>query len=341
MIECPIFGRLPFVTTPKPSGDKLLLQSASTWIKEALTAWSDEAYERVGALAPMAVEHLGKAMLWRQNPVLLAPLGENAENHLFTLATDPQLSDPRLRTIGLDAVLRRVVRLVDPFPVTDKRRRRLVEVRNGAVHVGTSETSRFVLLDALTVCYALLTRMSEDQESFFGSHHGTARTLLDQHHTEVSLKVTAKRTRARRRLTMLEDELGTDAFEASARSLESWAPEDLDPEYTSLSYLGIDRECPECGSRGRLYGRVEVDAEVDFDVEPMGAGAYETYPYVAGYTIYFYPGSFACNVCRLNLDGDELGAAGLPTAAFDIEPKSLGDDFNPEEWAQGYYGDDG
>ncbi|MBL1080355.1 hypothetical protein JK358_38775 [Nocardia sp. 2] len=78
-----------------------LVESASGWMGEALDAWSDDDYAKVSLLAPLAVEHLGKAVLWQVNPVLVVPLSPDAEASLVKLATTPGLTDPKLRTVGL------------------------------------------------------------------------------------------------------------------------------------------------------------------------------------------------------------------------------------------------
>ncbi len=59
-------------------------------------------------LAPIGVEHLGKAALWRRHPALLVPLTPNAEESLHLLIGKPDLAHPRLRTIGLALVIQRL-----------------------------------------------------------------------------------------------------------------------------------------------------------------------------------------------------------------------------------------
>jgi hypothetical protein len=67
----------------------VLLTGAKRWIREALDAWTEDDHAKVALMAPMAVELLGKATLWRENPVLLVPLNERHEDSLFLLATRP------------------------------------------------------------------------------------------------------------------------------------------------------------------------------------------------------------------------------------------------------------
>lgn len=307
-----------------------LIASSSKWAGDAMKAWAEDDYAKVAVLAPLAVEHLGKAVLWKINPVLVVPLSQEAEYSLLSLATKPDLADPRLRTIGLAVLLRRLEQVMGVIPLDKKKRDRMVEIRNGAVHVGSPTYSRYVLLDSLALIKSLLERLDEDPKTFYGDHYWSARELLEQQRTEVGHKVAAKLARARLHLNDLEERLGETAFREITDRLEEQA-ELLDPEDFGMSLRAIDRTCPECGSRGRLFGRISADGEPDWDVEPLGGGQYATY--VAGFDwkITLYPQVFACNVCRLTLSGtEELAEARLSTAAEEVQPEDLGEDFDPE-----------
>lgn len=323
---------------PGGRGEVSLIGSAARWMDEALKAWADDDYAKVAALAPLAVEHLGKAVLWRQNPVLLVPLTQDAEPSLISLATKPSLSSPKLRTVGLAALLRRLERLLGALPVDAAQRTRMVEIRNGAMHVGSPAQSRHVLLDALTLCNLMLTHLSEDAATFFGDHHASVRTLLDQKRTEVGHRIAAKRARARRHLSELEERLGEDLFTETTARLEEQAPFVLDPDDFGTGLHAVDAACPECGSKSRLFGRVDVSPEVDFDVEPLGGGQYDAVPH--GYwALTLAPQAFACSVCLLTLHGpDELAECGLPASLHEISPEDLGEDFDPQAFAEAEYG---
>lgn len=47
-----------------------LTTSASRWMEPAMSSWAADEHTQVGMLAPLAVEHLCKAVLWRRNPAL-------------------------------------------------------------------------------------------------------------------------------------------------------------------------------------------------------------------------------------------------------------------------------
>lgn len=135
-----------------------MIAGAKRWIGEALDAWTEDDHAKVGLMAPMAVELLGKATLWRSNPVLLIPLNDRHEGALFLLATRPDLAAKGVRTIGLQVVMDRLVRLLGDLPVAKDRRGRIADVRNGAVHVGATEELRFVLLEPAQCCSLIQVR---------------------------------------------------------------------------------------------------------------------------------------------------------------------------------------
>lgn len=316
-----------------------MITGARRWIREALEAWTEDDQAKVALVAPMAVELLGKAALWRENPVLLVPLHDRHEASLFLLATRPDLATKGVKTIGLQIVLNRLIKLLGDLPVVRDHRERMVDVRNGAVHVGAGDESRFVLLDCLAVVGVLLERLGIERKDFFGSHVGTVGALLDERRTEISRQVAAKMAKARARLTRLEAILGEAAFTKATDELEEqrWT---LDPDDFATGGAGVEVNCPECGSKARLFGDVDVSAEVDYDVEPLGGGHYDAIamPY---WEVWLTPTTFFCMVCNLQLHGSqELAEAGLPSRRFDVSGDDLGPDFDPGEHARAMYGDD-
>jgi hypothetical protein len=79
--------------------------------------------------------------------------------------------------------------------------------------------------------------------------------------------------------------------------------------------------------KGRLFGRVDADPEADWDVEPVGGGQYETVLAGVYWKLLFSPQAYACNVCRLFLNGpEELGESGLPASRYEIAPEDLSED---------------
>ena len=299
-------------------------------MQDALLAWSEGNFKKVSALAPLGVEHLGKAVLWRTAPTLLVQLSSNAESALVALATKPDLDDPRLKTIGLSSVLERLIRLLPDFPIDDKARKRMVDVRNGAMHVGTSTTSRNVLLDSLAVCRTLLEHLDHNPRTFYGLHRTSAQGLLDAKRTEVGDRVAAKRAKAARDLAALEDRMG-GPFEDWAENKELEA-EDLSPDDFGIDLWGMEQSCPACGRNGRLFGHVEVDPQIEERPPVDEFTPPETY--LAGWNIELYPEAFKCCVCEFFLNGrDELSEADMASARREIAAGDLGYDFDPAAYA--------
>jgi hypothetical protein len=327
------------VPIPDRRSEARLVASAARWMEDALNAWAVEDYGKVAVLAPLAVEHLGKAVLWRENPVLVVPLTPDAENSLFSLATQADLASPKLRTVGLVILLRRLAQLLGGLPIDQKQRTRMVEIRNGAMHVGSPAQSRHVLVDCLAVCGVLLERLGEDPRAFYGNHHRNAMALLDEKRTEVGHRVAAKLARARSHLGELERRLGDELFKETTDRLQEQAADVLDPGDFGSGLWAVDAKCPECGSKGRLFGHVDATPEVDYDVEPLGNGEYDSYPVLAGWSVTLSPQAFACNVCQLTVHGpQELIESRLPASRHEVDPEDLGEDFDPESFAESEYG---
>jgi hypothetical protein len=316
----------------------VLITGAERWMREALDAWTTDDQAKVALMAPMAVELLGKATLWRENPVLLVQLNDRHEVSLFLLATRPDLATKGVKTIGLQIVMNRLIKLLGDLPVVKDRRERMVDVRNGAVHVGAGEQSRFVLLDCLAVVGVLLERLGIKQKDFFGPHIDVVDALLDERKTEISRQVVTKMAKARARLTRLEETLGEAVFKKATDELEEqrWT---LDPDDFVNGGGGVEVDCPECGSKARLFGDLDVSGEVDYDAEPLGGGQYETIA-VPYWQLRLGPQTFFCMVCNLQLHGtQELAEAGLPSRYFDVSSEELGPDFDRDEHIRAMYWD--
>ncbi|MGW3960467.1 hypothetical protein ACWED2_11655 [Amycolatopsis sp. NPDC005003] len=319
-------------STSGPAGgqaasEQTLITGAKRWIREALGAWIEDDHAKVALMAPMAVELLGKATLWRENPVLLVQLTDRHEASLFLLATAPDLGAKGVKTIGLQIVLTRLVKLLGDLPVAKDRQTRMVEVRNGAVHVGTGEQSRHVLLDCLAVVGVLLERLGIERAAFLDPHLGTVDVLLDERKTEVSRQVATKMAKARYRLTRLEESLGESAFDTATSELEAqrWTLESND--FVSGG-AAVETRCPECGCQAKLFG--DVDARMEYGYETVGLdnGEADVVP-VQDWRVRFGPQAFFCMVCNLQLHGSqELSEAGLRAQYFDVTREDLSPDFD-------------
>lgn len=325
-------------------GESTLVHAATNRMSEALSAWVDADFDRAASSAPMAVELLGKAVLWKVNPTLLVPLEVKQEAALVVLATEPTLESPSLRTIGLRIALGRLTRVFGDLPVPSKRQDRLVECRNGSVHVGTLPRSgensaevvaRQVLADSLALCDFLLPHVSSSSEHFHGERVDLVAGLLQAQRTDVEHRVARLRTQASERLDRWREYFDDEeVWERAAAELEAGAEFEFAPEHFGSELGGLNQVCPVCGWSGRLLGRVDVDGDVDVEGGPDG-------PTYHGYWVLtFYPRLFACNVCKLMLtDAQQLAAAGLANTEREVSEADLGEEFDASAWAEWLYGD--
>lgn len=291
----------------------------------------------------MAVELLGKAALWRLNPVLLVPLETRQEAALVDLATDPSLESPSLRTIGLRVALGRLTRVHGDLPVPIKRQDRLVHCRNGSLHVGTlpvsgdngaEVTARQVLADSLALCEVFLSRLERSTSDFYGDRLGVAQDILREQRSDIEHRVARRVSQARERCEAWRDHVDDEGvWLTSVGELEAAAPDTIRPEDFGLEMGAVTYKCPACDSDGRLLGRIDVDGDVDVEGGPDGP------EYYSFWRIHFYPRAFACNVCKLSLlSAQELVAAGLSAEDRELHEDDLGDDFSAAEWAEGLHG---
>lgn len=220
-------------------GENKLLAGATNRIREALSAWLEEDFDRAAASAPMALELLGKATLWHTNPALLVPLEPRQEAALVALATEPNLDSPSLRTIGLNVALSRLTRVLGDLPVSGKRHQRLVDCRNSSLHVGTLPGSgehsaevvaRQVLADSLTLCDLMLGHLEIAPADFYGDHLELVRGLLEKERSELEHRIARRLAHAKHLVERWREHVDDDeVWERSAGELEGAAASTFRP----------------------------------------------------------------------------------------------------------------
>lgn len=278
----------------------------------------------------MAVELLGKAALWRTNPLLvLAPELLKDPATVVRIASDPDLRGPRMRTIYLAEVLKRIAILLSGLPLDQGKQDRLCDVRNGGAHAGLPGPSRQIMEDCLSVLDFLISHLGLHYEEFYGDLSGTAAGLRASYHDAVDAHVQLQSVMgAWVVLQKLKRSLGDAEFEDLCARRQAATDYDLTPENFGSDLFRTPYECPACSEEGRLFGWVEVDDQIDYDYEKIGPGQYETVPHVVRVPS-LIPEVFACNVCKLVLRAAaELAAAGLPDAGFEVSEDALGPDFD-------------
>lgn len=305
---------------PRASWEQPFVASARKWIAEALEGWAEADYAKVITLAPIAVEHLGKAALWKRNPVLLAILDRASQESFLSLATEPALDNEGLRTIGLNDVLARVPSVYKSrLPISKERKTRLIEARGGAIHAGQfpPKKAQHVLTDALTLCVWLGGMLGLNTGVLFGVNSPTAERLLDERRTERQRQVDQRLAAARARFFKFAQSIGPDLKHDTIAQKEAltW---DAVPRLINYESIGTMRQCPGCNQKGVLLGDLELDPQVDVESTPDGL------IYNAGFRYYLMPDSFYCNVCALVLqDSEELEVVGLPSERFELTGDEL------------------
>lgn len=319
----------------QPAGADDLIRAASAWAQDALSALHDEADHRAAVAGPMAVELLGKAALWRTNPLLvLAPELLKDPASVVKIASHPDLRGPRMRTIYLAEVLKRIAILLSGLPLDQTQQDRLCDVRNGGAHAGLPSSSRQVVEDSLSVVDVLIVHLGVDADAFYGDLSGTAAALRASYRNAIEAHVQLESVMgAWVALQKLKKSLGDEDFEDLCRRRQAATDDDLDPEHFGSGFFRTAYQCPACSEEGRLFGWVEVDDRVDYDHEKIGPGEYEPIPYVY-WVPSLIPDAFACNVCKLVLrSAAELAAADLPDTGFEVSEDALGPDFDAAEVA--------
>ncbi len=322
-----------------PAGSDDLIRAASAWAQDALAAVHGGNDHRAAVAGPMAVELLGKAALWKANPLLVvaSDLVKDSAS-IVKIASSPDLRAPKMKTIYLSEVLKRVAILLNSLPIDSRQQDRLCDVRNGGAHAGLLGPSRQVVEDSLSVLDVLIAHLEMDPETFYGDLSGTAATLRGSYRDAIEARVQLEIVGAWVGLQTLRSNLSEGDFEVLRDRRHAATDDDLDPDVFGSGFYRTPYECPACSEEGRLFGRVEVDDRVDHDHEKTGPGEYEAIPYVY-WVPSLIPDAFACNVCKLVLRSTvELAAAGLPESAFEVSEESLGPDFDASEAASAAYG---
>lgn len=306
-----------------PNLNEPLLRSARKWLVEAMGGWLATDHAKVVTLAPIAVEHLAKAALWTRNPVLLAQLSQTHERSFMLLATGGDLNDPGLRTIGLAEALDRVATVYgSALPLDSKRKRRLIECRGGAVHVGqfTNDSVRHVLTDVLSLFQWIAGLLDISPALLFGMHTGAITNLLDERRSDTQRSVDRKLDAARFRLVRLAESVGDDLLPETVAQKEAATLDQL-PRLISMESVAVMRKCPACGHQAAVLGDLEQDPVVDVE------GGHDEVTYNVGVNLYLIPDSLYCHVCGLTLlDTQELELCSVAHEKFLLTADEITDE---------------
>jgi hypothetical protein len=245
----------------------------------------------VALFAGTSLEHLAKACLTSQSPVLITELrAESSFPSLLLLAGVPLANPSPLRTVGLRGALDRLRYLVpraDPKAVAT-----LVDLRDGTVHGADDHQAEARIIAAFVKhTDALVAYLGRDRADFWGDRLGVADVLLAGARTEVEHLVGVRLADARANFQAIDEQL----LPALRHLAESRAIDDDQAR----------ARCPACASPAVLTGFRDVGA-IHYVRDEHGNIVQPAF------TVLFSAESLACPVCGLRLDSpEELDAAGL------------------------------
>jgi hypothetical protein len=133
-------------------------------------------------------------------------------------------------------------------------------------------------------------------QGFYGDRAEVVRDLLAHKRSDIEHEVRRRLARARehverQRVGLDDDEI----WNRTAGELEANAAHAFAPENFGFEMGGIGHTCPACSYDARLLGRVDVEADADFEDGREGPEFY-------GFRrVHFYPRVLGCNVCKLLL----------------------------------------
>jgi hypothetical protein len=259
-----------------------------------------------------AVELITKAFLASVSHSLLA---DRSDHHSLLLLAGR--SDKTKRT-GTELATRtaaevcKIARDLDARVVSLPQNPVCLRVRNAAAHMGLVDVRELRLGVGQMVKYIdkILEVLDLDGNDFWGeADRALVESLLDEARSETAKAAMLKRANAEAHLAMLTALVPPETVPAVLQALAKPSAEDG----------GLTHECPVCGQEGYFQYDVERGAlEVEYDDEGMPAN-----PWVSRWANVF---GFACPVCQLELDYEELTEFNLATTI------QLEDDTEPAEY---------
>jgi len=271
-------------------------------MQTALEAFSsDNSLDFAVHHAGVALEHLLKAYLCSLHPALVADTSHFPSLlHAVGLGDRSGVLASRTKTIGLKDAFGHVRKLLKPkITVSDTTFEPVFAARNGVAHAGIhdAEEARKVLATCIRIAAPVLVELNIEPEDYWDPYLELVDQLANEHATERRVTFETKIARARRAFHQRFDGLFP---EDRARAMATFS--------AASAILGGDHveqiDCPACEGRGWLRGFTGLSwhGEADMDNTPP--------------LVVFYPDSFDCAVCGLELQTDELKLAGLPEGQY-------------------------
>ncbi|MFI6803040.1 hypothetical protein [Streptosporangium canum] len=293
-----------------------LLKSARYFADIALNAYTIEDTQSILVNAAFSMEHVSKALLLSMHPTLLMEIRNGQFDSLLHLAGHGtkaiKLEEPR--TIGAKEALARVRQVMNINTAKDPLDR-LIEIRDGVVHIGSFSSVRTrelltAFLRYANEAYDALNVLDEDR---WGKRVGLVNTLIVQSLSEIEHEVHRKIEAARNNFRELMEKIpeSEQASVADARQA-AISPVMYDNLATGFNDTKIHAEyttCPACSHTDAIcIGAVQYEYDVPEKIGPME----HIEEHVELVDIYLEPRMLRCGVCGLELqEAEEITAANI------------------------------
>ncbi len=285
-----------------PTAEKLrdhLYQSASMFAQRAVADLGDGHIDACLANLGIALEHLMKAVLAAEHPLLLVgdKRGEIDLAGMVWGLGKAQVADAAPDfTISATEAARRCSALVPGLAAVGLRP--VLDARNGVVHVGVARERDANRLVGVVAAAAdlLLPRLGATTAQLWGNYRDAAVGRLDENRTAAAHRA-------------------ADKVAAARASWESAALRLGDAGVAYLQKLADDRafaddeepvECPVCGTQAVASGDISVTEEPEY-----GHDGPDWYVEAVSLIPHLHVNNVRCSACGLDLNDDEVAGAGL------------------------------
>jgi hypothetical protein len=287
-------------------------QSALRFAQQAAADLTANRHDDSMAHAGIALEHMAKAFLVRQHPVLVvaAPGGRlDLAGMRWALKNEPRPAGES-RTIDAKEAIRRCCALLSGLD--EKMLRPVLEARNGVIHMAQTDVEANRVIAAVAqAAEVILPEIGSDARRLWGHFYDAVMGRLDKQRDEVAHRVADRRAKAREDWEVTFKRLGVDGVNALRGLADGQTYRDNE----------VSTECPSCGSPAVASGRLGFEEVPDYDQD--GVSGVTPVPYIE-------ISELRCPACGFWLDGvEELVAAGVSIdwREVDVDPRDYYGDY--------------
>lgn len=185
----------------------------------------------------------------------------------------------------------------------------MLDARNDVAHLGLIGHAGAHLVAFLKAVELLRSSLDLDRAAYWGEFTGSVDAALDQAAKQARVAVETARAVARNEFSRRYGHLTDPTRDAVIHAIEA--------SYQLNKYEEVIVDCPACECLARLAGTSDPSWVQDDEDS-------------ASFFVELVPGYFHCNVCDLELDGeDELEAAGI-SGTVSIEDADPADFYEPD-----------